>query len=867
MATKKTRGTAPKTRRRSVTAADRTENLLDITAKLRTAPCVPALREAVAAWRAGGYKGTSETTRRLFAHWFQSDHRLANGTRFAYHPAQREAIETLVFVWECERVRTRHALLERYAIDVKNVPLPPADAFARYCIKMATGSGKTKVMALAIAWQFLNAVRETDEVASAYARTFLVLAPNVIVLERLRSDFGGGRIFEADPVIPRDMKIFWEFDCVVRGDGERAHATGTLFLTNIQQFYERQSRSADEEPEAMTSVLGPRPPTKKLDMSDFVERIALRNGNMLVVNDEAHHAHAEDSEWNNVIRRLHEKTSLTAQIDLSATPRFQKGGLFPWTISDYPLKQAILDGIVKRPMRGVAKITEAKSDHASIRYKGYLIAGVERWKEYVKQLQPVGKKPVLFIMLTDTGEADDVGDWLRQQYPKELGGDRTLVIHTDSKGDITKADLDTARRLAREVDDDKSSVSAIVSVLMLREGWDVQNVTVVVGLRPFSAKANILPEQAIGRGLRLMFRGQAGVGYQERVDIIGNAKFLEFVDDLEKLEEIKIQTFELGKDRLRILTVAPIPERAEFDIALPVLSPALVRKKSLADEIAALDVTTFDIPPLKIRIEEKDALEFTYEGFDVITDKKELERQYKIPEPQTAQEVIGYYARRIAEQVKLPAQFAALAPKVREFFERRAFGKVVDLTDREIVRAMAMPLTHFVTVKTFAKALSAAAISEREPQILAPPRALSSCPPFPWSQMVLEARHTIFNVVPCDNEFEKAFARFLDSADDVAAFAKLPMRFGFSVEYLDDAKSLRFYHPDWVAIDQAGTHHLIETKGIEGPEVRHKDHAAAQWCQNATALTGTTWVYSKVMQKDFESLAPQALSDLAALSG
>lgn len=140
-------------------------------------------------------------------------------------------------------------------------------------------------------------------------------------------------------------------------------------------------------------------------------------------------------------------------------------------------------------------------------------------------------------------------------------------------------------------------------------------------------------------------------------------------------------------------------------------------------------------------------------------------------------------------------------------------------------------------------------------------------PAFPWSQLVLEARHTVFDVFPCDNQFEMAFARFLDNADDIAAFAKLPLRFGFSVEYLDEAKNLRLCHPDWVTVDQTGTHHLIETKGVEGAEVRHKDHAAAQWCQNATALTGTPWVYRKVRQKDFESLAPETLSDLAALSG
>ena len=128
-------------------------------------------------------------------------------------------------------------------------------------------------------------------------------------------------------------------------------------------------------------MLGPRPPAQRLEITDFTQRIALRDGYLLVINDEAHHTHDEESEWNTVIRGLHTKTPLTGQFDFSATPRFQKGAIFPWTVFDYPLKQAILDGIVKRPMKGVAKIEEAKSDIASVRYKAHLTAGVERWRE------------------------------------------------------------------------------------------------------------------------------------------------------------------------------------------------------------------------------------------------------------------------------------------------------------------------------------------------------------------------------------------------------------------------------------------------------------------------------------------------------
>jgi len=287
-------------------------------------------------------------------------------------------METLIFVWEFEKVRTRKGLLERYAESLKDVPLPPYDDFARYCIKMATGSGKTKVMSLAVAWQFLNAVREPEDIARDYGRTFLLIAPNVIVFERLKTDFAGGRIFQVDPIIPKELRVFWDFDCVMRGEGEKAHAEGTLFLTNIQQLYARPEAN-DDENDPMTGVLGPKPPATMLNMDDFTDRIALRAGHLVVINDEAHHTHDDDSEWNKVIRWLHAKTPLTAQLDFSATPRFQKGGLFPWTIYDYPLKQAIMDGIVKRPMKGVASIHEAKSDHASVKYRGYLVAAIERW--------------------------------------------------------------------------------------------------------------------------------------------------------------------------------------------------------------------------------------------------------------------------------------------------------------------------------------------------------------------------------------------------------------------------------------------------------------------------------------------------------
>jgi len=778
------------------------KSLLDITEQLRTAPCVPALREAVKAWRAGGYKGVTDTTRELLNYWFETDHKLRSGGTFRYYEAQREAIETLIFVWEFEKVRTNKDLLERYAVAGSHPRLLQYDEFARYCIKMATGSGKTKVMSLVVAWQYLNAARgEGDD----YAKTFLIIAPNVIVLDRLKTDFQGGRIFQVDPVIPKTMETFWEFACVVRGEGEGAHYDGTLFLTNVQQFYERPDRRAAAESEEMTDVLGGAPPVKKLQITDFADRIALRGGQLMVINDEAHHTHDEENEWSKVIRALHQNTPLMAQLDFSATPRFTKGEIFPWTVSDYPLKQAIIDGIVKRPMKGVADIHEAVSEIASVRYAGFLTAGIERWKEYRDQLAPLDRKPVLFLMLTDTNEADEVADWLRTKYPDEFGADKTLVIHTKKNGEIRESQLENARKAARDVDDETSPINAIVSVLMLREGWDVQTVTVVVGLRPYTAKANILPEQTIGRGLRLMFR-EIPVSFTERVDIIGNKAFLDFVDELGELEEMAIDEFELGKDRLQIITIQAMPEKAEYDIGLPVLTPSLVRKRSLAEEIAGLDVMGMQAPVLPMKAGDAAEKTFRFEGYDFITLEKVIEREYVMPEPQTPQEVIGYYARRIAQEVKLPAQFAALAPRVREFFEHKAFGKTVDLNEPATIKAMSTPQAHYVCVRLFTRALRQVVIDEQEPELLTPARMLSTITPFPWSRPYYEARHCILNLVPCDNDFERRFAVFLDKAPDVERFSKLPRPFGFAIEYLDGRSNLRHYYPDFVAVDDKGVH-------------------------------------------------------------
>ena len=623
------------------------------------ATCAPVVASAVREWRETGYPGATNTTKRLLAWWFETDHEV-DGRPFALYDAQREAVESLIYVHEVMKRRDNRTLLEAF-LPNPDVRLLQHGDFARYSVKMATGSGKTMVMALCVAWSYLNAVNEPD--CSGYATSFLIVAPNVIVFERLQGDFAGGSVFRHLPIIPPEYSDEWsEVRFFMRGDRADLASRGAVYLTNIQQLYDApqtRRRRASGPPTPIANLLGPTASDSPDERDDFDERISRRSAPLMVINDEAHHTHDEDSAWNQTIRRLRERLGgdrFMAQLDFSATPRFNDGTLFPWTIYDYPLRDAIRDGIVKQPIRGeITGAGEAASDDASARYGAYITAAVNRWREYRDQLKPLNKKPVLFAMLESSRDADDVGEYLRQTYPTYFGDDKLQVIHTNNTGEFSTAktrvgDLQKAREIVKDIDSENSSINAVISVMMLREGWDVRNVTVVLGLRPYTSKANILPEQAIGRGLRLMFPGEAGEesGYRERVDIIGTEKFMEFVSDLEKIEDISVPTEVIDREPIVIVAIYPDADKMNMDIAIPNISPTYERRADTREELSKLDIGAVSVDNLPFSLEPHDDMSFRYLGLDALTDEELLARVYQLPSPNTCGEVISYYATRIS---------------------------------------------------------------------------------------------------------------------------------------------------------------------------------------------------------------------------
>jgi len=165
-------------------------------------------------------------------------------------------------------------------------------------------------------------------------------------------------------------------------------------------------------------------------------------------------------------------------------------------------------------------------------------------------------------------------------------------------------------------------------------------------------------------------------------------------------------------------------------------------------------------------------------------------------------------------------------------------------------------------IKEFEKALREIVIEHKEPQLLSASRLLSTTPPFPTSKKLLEAKKTVFNYAACGNDFEYDFAKFLDNAGDVKAFAKIPDQFGFCIQYTDTIANIRNYFPDFVAVAEDGTKWIVETKGREDIEVKLKDNAAISWCDSATQLTTENWKYLKVPQKEFQELHPESFEEL-----
>ncbi|HDR51903.1 MAG TPA: hypothetical protein ENN90_09860 [Mariniphaga anaerophila] len=607
-------------------------------------------------------------------------------------------------------------------------------------------------------------------------------------------------------------------------------------------------------------------------LTTILERI-MQHDNLLIINDEAHHVHDEDLSWYKSILLLHDnlkskgKTGLSLLFDLTATPKDQNGTFFPWIISDYPLAQAIEDRIVKTPLI-VHQTDKTSPDNRQISnaynaYQEWIQIALNRYKEHEESYGKLGQKPVLFIMCEETKQADQVAEGIRKMagFNKK---DQVLVIHTNKDGTLSKNEkkLEEVREQARLIDEPSSPVKVVVSVLMLREGWDVKNVSIILGLRPFTSKANILPEQSVGRGLRLM--RSLGPDYTQILEIIGTDKFEEFVKQLEQ-EGVGVGVTKIPPKPGHL--IVPLKTRSEYNFEIPELTPGFTRKMTGLDK--------FDVSELQQLIELDKSGNFRNIKVSLLhgtTEQRVGTKQVIIEDDDyvSSQELLGSLTNKIIREGKFSANFNVIYKIVKLYVKNICFGQTVNLDELTVRRNLAKANVSNAIATYLSRKLGEFTKVTTKMTMKNYPVSLIELDGFYWKREIAEARRTVFNYTPVYNNLEKDFAFFLENAKDINKFAALSETYTkFCITYLNKKGSQSLYYPDFVAEQELADGQLInwiiETKGFEDENVAYKDAEAKNWCNKATEFTEQTWKFLKVADLAFRRIKPKTFGEL--LSG
>lgn len=820
------------------------------------------VKQAVQTWRERNYEGASPVTKRLLEFWFKEEHILTDVSRFKFWRCQREGIEALIYIYEVCKYQSLYDLARGFGV---SIPVDPTkDLWPKYCFKMATGSGKTWVMALATVWQYFNKVFGTDN-GVRYSSHFLLLAPNLIVLDRLygtveegkidKSGFANNAIFHNFPFVPAEWQTDFDLQLIFQSKVIPRTAKGILHLTNIQQLYEREAGGAVNP---LDEALGPKPKREEEAIYDSL-RMGLSNyDDLMVLNDEAHHVHSDDLEWNKVIAYLdltlkeRNRDGLLMQLDFTATPKDLQGKLFPHIIYDYPLAEAIRDKIVKRPRIGeLENVPEPLGKDFVKKNRFQIDTGVEILKEFQKEFKDTGKKPILFIMTDMTKNADRVGKYFESQG---YAG-RTLVIHTDTKGIITKKDLEKAREAARKIDSPKNPYEIIVSVMMLKEGWDVRNVCVIVPLRAFDSP--ILPEQTLGRGLRRM--APQDEAWEERLIVIDHPRFRQLWQaEIDKGE--LIVDFTPAKQAYEPSNLVMVnPEKLQFDIEIPVVEGGLTRT---VPDLTRLDIAR--LPSRLFRLSEIELPKVIYREKDLLEQKIVREKVLAFDYTENFSLYLSYICKAIASKTGASSIFVELVPKVKVYIENYLFDQKVDGENLEVTKKLNYIPIREKLVEIFSRKISA--LSRKEEKVRIPRYfKVSETPALHTSEPITKVRKAVFDVLPYPKHgpFEKEFMGYLDEKDEVQAFTKVLPGCPLHIPYYDQEGYLHYYIPDFVVKEERAMY-LVETKGgIEGIEVPIKDKEALRWCENVKKLSGKSWKYLKVRAEDHETYKSHDFKTLA----
>jgi type III restriction enzyme len=856
---------------------------------------VNQLRNEVRAWRESGYPGTARVTRKLLEWWFERDEeRSAEFKRLFF--CQQEAIETVVFLYE---VRKRFKFKETGDI-------------VRYALKLATGTGKTHVMAVLVVWSTLHKLRVSGSTLSA---NFLVLVPNLTVRDRVWGTDPLTNLPTGEGLDPNSPENLYEaFDIVPPEFKEEFHSKVQIRVSNWQSIpldVARDDWIAEKELGGgrfvPASVLWQMQRRAKADPRKAVRKVLGGWRDVVIVNDEAHHVYGEKKSrtgepqfvvWDKIIKRVKESVNLPLMVDLSATPWYgsgspkQQGTLFEWLVGDFSVYDAFESGLVKvvrlpdpaeeghRYLNLWDDVSGAKTKQEYLSgCKGAVASIYSSWKDdYTEWAQ--GKlfgdqpSPVMLVVADRHERARWIFEHLTAEYellrnPEGDDPSNSVTIQVDSRTfDAEKGNEAVLRGMVNTVGQpDKAGehVRCIVSVNMLSEGWNVKNVTHIIGLRAFGSP--LLTEQVIGRGLRRVDTTALNTPLEERkvnpnrpdeetVDAFG-IPFIGFPVERRKRKPIR----GWGKTSTPI---APDPKKEKFAVELPnVRAWAVGVSQPLVESVPVDRLPSITIDPgiASPDIIVKPVVGGKPEGhltIDRFRDEYPLSRTMFL----LAQELYEMVSAEEAGVLTGPT-FEEVLEFVTDYVNRR-----VEAKGNSLVQDLGIYYWRQIALNILQTAVQDAPTEMITVPIrgVPPVLATSSVPEFKWPGVTAPGRKTHLSKVPYHTDLEAEFSVFLDEASDVERYVKNE-RLGFSITYYENQRP-RQYFPDFMvrALGVDGpVWWLVETKGEIRPNTAVKSGAAELWCERMSRTGEDRWEHQFVQEKVFKKAKKAGVSTFAKL--
>lgn len=915
-------------------------------------------------WQSGELLNkVSYTSAELLKYWFGEEYCVAREKNF--HKGQKQAILNTIYLHEVAKINNvldihEHFAKENLLFEDEKVALTEEKySFPKYCVKMATGTGKTWVMHALIIWQILNYQREKSH-EGRFTNNFLLIAPGKIVYERLLDAFkgkinpkNGERNFDTNdfklneelfiPHCYRDEVYgFLQNNVKDKDNIDGITSGGLIAITNWHIFIDKEKEETEENDndtrEIIKDLLPAKPGKSAGNSLEVLDNNYLKGkrleylsnlDSLMIINDEAHHLHDTTTANNDVVWQqgidyvLQNKTKGKLQIDFSATPYTTTGGkrktkiYFPHIIADFDSKTAMREGLVKLiNLVRREELTNVELSYKAIRSENNDIVGLSEGQrimlsaglgkldildEAFKELSTEKdnyKQPKMLVMCEDTKVSPLVVDFL---ISKGLSQEDIMQIDSNKEGEVSDEEWKKIKSKLFNIDNLKQP-RVIVSVLMLREGFDVNNICVIVPLR--TTDSTILLEQTIGRGLRLMFREKEFDEAKEEnrkllfshkepnsmidmLSIVEHPNFIQYYNELLDEGFATIQSGIDNNDNVKgdLISVSLKEDYEDYDLYFPKIL------RSEQEELQPIAIDLQDLKPFDLYSLEHlqkllakdgevfnstDVLSTTHFGKYEVNANPFTANTYNEYLQKILFAIINYNARTNKKSKPLlQINNAYLVASIDNFIRHRLFDcefnpfennnwKILLVSNGIVTIHIQKEFSSKINDSLMNIEISSAQINKRffsEVQTMLVRKEYS-----------VRVEKSIFSYLPFPSNgggLEKNFMEYIDRDAEVESFIKIneyKHRFA-NIYYVNEDGLLHSYYPDFI-VKTKEKFYIIETKGkdrISSENVKRKRTAILEWVERINKVTPSlmdyrVWEYVLLRDDNFYNYEKQGIS-------